>query len=141
MKQQFTPFVSDGCSFFPEGTKEDKSEWIKCCVIHDMEYWIGGTKQMRLAADKRLKKCVANKNANIISKMMFEGVRVGGKPQYKTDFKWGYGWTYNRGYLPVTPTEMKYIKTLMPKKGEDLRKFISKEKIDPEIEKVGPLSL
>lgn len=141
MSEQFTAFTSDGCSFFPEGTKLEKNKWIKCCVIHDMEYWIGGTEKLKLAADKRLKQCVASKDAEVIAKMMFQGVQIGGRPQYQTDFRWGYGWNYNRGYLPVHKKEMDYIKSISPKKGDDLRKYILKGKLDPEVEVVGPIKL
>jgi hypothetical protein len=106
-----------------------------------MEYWIGGTEKMKLAADNRLKQCVASKDSQLIAKMMFQGTQIGGKPQYQTKFRWGYGWNYNRGYLPVHEKEMNYIKSIAPKKGDDLRKYILKGKLDPEIEVIGPIKL
>jgi hypothetical protein len=30
------PFVSDGCSCWPD------SDWLKCCVEHDLFYWTAG---------------------------------------------------------------------------------------------------
>jgi hypothetical protein len=36
---------------------------------------------------------------------------------------------------------MDYIKSISPKKGDDLRKYILKGKLDPEVEVVGPIKL
>ena len=36
---------------------------------------------------------------------MLGGVRVGGSPYWPTQFRWGYGWPYPRGYQALSPDE------------------------------------
>lgn len=136
LNKQLAPFISDGCSFFPEGTKLDKDKWLRCCIIHDLAYWAGGTKAQKYKADTALRKCVALKDESIISKMMYIGTRVGGLPDYNTDFKWGYGWRYQRGYIKLNNREREYIKKMSPKKGQDLRHFLNTQKISSEIKNI-----
>lgn len=98
------PFVSDGCSAFPDGTFADNRLWQGCCVTHDKAYWQGGSYQQRLAADKVLKQCVTAIGKPNIAKLMLAGVRVGGSPHWPTKFRWGYGWSYPHGYdIPQLP--------------------------------------
>jgi hypothetical protein len=78
-------FKGDGCSKFPDGDYED------CCFAHDKEYYRGGTKAERRAADKRLAQCVRAKGHKYISRMMYLGVRVGGMAFLPTSFRWGFG--------------------------------------------------
>lgn len=107
---EITPFTSDGCSAFPDGTVLQQSLWLSCCTDHDKAYWQGGTKQQRLDADLALQQCVADVGEPIIADLMLAGVRVGGSPYWPTQFRWGYGWPYPHGYdkpplpsLPSTP--------------------------------------
>lgn len=39
------PFYSDGCSLSPDGYPNATidQKWVKCCVKHDVAYWIGGS--------------------------------------------------------------------------------------------------
>ena len=136
LNQQVSPFLSDGCSFWPEGTKRNKTKWIKCCILHDLKYWAGGTKAQRNKADTELKSCVEKVQGSIIAELMKDGTQVGGSPQFKTSFRWGYGWNYTRGYLSLTKKEKSYLKKISPKRGENLIKYLDKSKIDPEIEKL-----
>lgn len=136
MIKQLKPFISDGCSFWPEGTKENKTKWIRCCIIHDYKYWKGGTEKEREVADADLYRCIDKVQGSIIAEMMETGTNVGGSPIFKTSFRWGYGWNYTRGYLKISDKEKEYIRKLSPKRGEDLRKYLDKSKIDPEIEKI-----
>lgn len=124
IKRQIKPFTSDGCSFFPEGTNSEKQLWLKCCIIHDYKYWMGGTKKEREFADKELKSCVKNLNYDTIAKMMYIGTRIGGHPDIDASFSWGYGWKYKRGYKALSKVEIKELNKKGPKKGEDLRKYI-----------------
>ena len=75
----------DNCSWFPDG------DYADCCVAHDKEYFVGGTKAERKAADKRLQQCVRAKGHKYLSKMMYWGVRIGGVPWLPTSFRWGFG--------------------------------------------------
>lgn len=109
------PFVSDGCSAFPDGTLKQKELWLSCCQKHDFDYWQGGTYQQRLTSDKALKTCVANVGEPEIALLMLAGVRVGGTPYLPTKFRWGYGWPYPKFYGKLTPSELAQIKRLSKK--------------------------
>jgi hypothetical protein len=105
LADSIAPFTSDGCSSFPDGTLVEKTLWKNCCVVHDKAYWQGGTKQQRLAADVELKQCVESLGKPRIAELMLAGVRVGGSPYWPTQFRWGYGWTYPKGYGELTHQE------------------------------------
>lgn len=115
---EITPFTSDGCSAFPNGTLAQQSLWLSCCTTHDKAYWQGGTRQQRLDADLALQQCVADTGEPIIAELMLAGVRVGGSPYWPTEFRWGYGRPYPQGYdvplpnpLPTTPIIDMHIHT------------------------------
>ena len=107
------PFTTDGCSLFPNGTPENKSLWLQCCIEHDHAYWLGGTYKDRVAADNQLKRCVTGLDEKFIAAAMKIGVRVGGSPWLPTSFRWGYGWPYGRGYQAVSETEERLALKLM----------------------------
>ena len=89
------PFVTDGCSIFPDGV------WQRCCVEHDMRYWCGGTREQRCEADKDLQQCVAHspgRFVRVIAPFMRAGVWIGGTPWLPTYWRWGYGYPWLRGY-------------------------------------------
>jgi hypothetical protein len=103
------PFTTDGCSLFPDGTYAQQSLWMECCIRHDLAYWRGGTSQQRLQADQALRQCVTKVGEPEIAKLMLAGVRVGGSPYFPTWYRWGYGWSYQRGYAPLTPQEQQQV--------------------------------
>ena len=103
------PFTTDGCSLAPNGTLEHKDLWLKCCKEHDHKYWRGGTKAERLKADIELRDCIAAVGEPKIATLMLAGVRAGGTPYLPTGFRWGYGWSYFRGYQTLTDGEKKLI--------------------------------
>lgn len=112
--QDLEPFVSDGCSAFPDGTVKQKELWLDCCTEHDLAYWKGGTRQQRKQADLTLKECVSAVGEPEVATLMLAGVRVGGTPYLPTDFRWGYGWSYPRFYGPLTEDELAKIKKFSP---------------------------
>lgn len=88
LKEAPADFVGDGCSLFPDGDYGD------CCLAHDREYYRGGTRAERRAADGRLFQCVRAKGGlkhRFISDIMWMGVRIGGTPLLPTPFRWGFG--------------------------------------------------
>jgi hypothetical protein len=96
------PFTSDGCSglmswlwwtVFGHGPP-----WEGCCVTHDRAYWMGGTREERRAADRRVRECVAARGYPVIGWIMEKAVRIGGGPWWPTHYRWGYGWRWPRGY-------------------------------------------
>jgi len=78
-------FKGDGCTFFPDG------DYADCCLAHDRDYYRGGTKEERLASDKRLAQCIRGKGHKYLSKIMFLGVRLGGGAWLNAPFSWGFG--------------------------------------------------
>lgn len=95
------PFESDGCSvmsqlykLFTSGRKT--LPWRRCCVRHDVEYWVGGTAIDRLYADQKLRKCVANCGYPFIGDLMYLAVRAGGAWFWPTPWRWGYGFKYGQ---------------------------------------------
>lgn len=106
------PFISDGCSAFPDGTIDQKTLWLACCQQHDLDYWQGGTYQQRLASDKQLKQCVIEVGEPTIAALMLAGVRVGGTPYLPTSFRWGYGWSYPRFYGALSIEELAQVAKL-----------------------------
>lgn len=106
------PFITDGCSYFPDGRFEAKTAWRSCCQQHDFDYWQGGTYQQRLDSDKALKVCVANAGEPVIAMLMLVGVRVGGTPWLPSSFRWGYGWSYPRSYGELSKSERQQVKKL-----------------------------
>lgn len=69
---------------------------------------MGGTKEDRLAADRQLNKCVHEKNA-LQGFIMYYGVRIGGRPNYNTSYRWGYGWPKGRGYKQLSSLELESV--------------------------------
>ncbi len=103
---ELSDFSSDGCSLFPDGTFANRAWWCECCFDHDIAYWRGGTKEERLRADERLRDCVRERTTDKeLAEVMFLGVRSGGHPAFPTWYRWGYGWSYGKGYAPLTEGE------------------------------------
>ena len=107
---ELEPFTSDGCSAFPNGTIQQQTLWLNCCIKHDLAYWKGGTYEERLTADLALEQCVAKIGEPNVGKLMLAGVRVGGSPYWPTSYRWGYGWSYPRGYKALTTAERQQVK-------------------------------
>ena len=105
LAEELSLFTSDGCSMFPNGTAEQQSLWLNCCVQHDFAYWQGGLEKERVAADEALQQCVQAVGEPEIANLMLAGVRVGGSPYFPTSYRWGYGWPYPRGYKALTKEE------------------------------------
>jgi hypothetical protein len=112
LAEDIRPFTSDGCSSFPNGTLEQKELWLSCCEVHDYSYWVGGTYQQRLDADKALQQCVVAAGEPEIAQLMLAGVRVGGTPFLPTQFRWGYGWPFFRGYQVISEEERSQIEAV-----------------------------
>lgn len=91
------PFKSDGCSLWPDGN------WLACCVYHDYQYWLGGSRQERKATDRELRRCVSEKGQRTWGLLMYYGVRIGGVWWLPTRFRWGFGWDYPQTGPPTVP--------------------------------------
>jgi hypothetical protein len=85
---------SDGCTLIPDG------DIRPCCIIHDQEYYRGGTRDERRDSDKKLYDCVRKKKGfahKLFAPFIWLGVRIGGLPFLPTSFRWGFG-TKEKGY-------------------------------------------
>lgn len=113
--QPTKPFVSDGCSGFMSVLWRIFAgippPWEGHCLEHDMAYWQGGEKHLRLEADAKLMRAVADQGHPYWAVIIFLGVRVGGpwwlpfpslrriNGRWKFAFdgvRWGYGYPYPR---------------------------------------------
>jgi hypothetical protein len=91
------PFLSNGCTGFPDGTKENPMQWRHCCVLHDLAFWAGGCSQFREQADLELKRCVADTGSKFTAFLMYLGVRIGAHSPIKIKGEqWGNGWMDGR---------------------------------------------
>lgn len=96
-------FTSDGCSMSPDGSVVlVKTDFVPCCVQHDIAYWAGGTAKQKLEADNNLRICIAQKSNAFVASVYYRSVRLAGGPYFPTPFHWGYGWEKRRGYAPLS---------------------------------------
>ena len=92
---ELKPFVTDGCSMFPDGTPADQTRWQQCCITHDFAYYVGGPAALRDAADSALHECMLGASNSVLADLVYYGVRIGGTPVLPTPWRWGYGWAYD----------------------------------------------
>ncbi len=106
MRNILKPFTSDGCSSFPNGIPfNDENLWLDCCIKHDVHYWRGGTFKERKKADLGLQECITEKAGNALGEAMYLGVRAGGDTNLPFSWRWGYGWSIDRGYAELNSDE------------------------------------
>lgn len=114
LKNTLYPFTSDGCSVVPDGTLTNRTKWRKCCVQHDLKYWIGGTAEERKIADAALGACIGKIQNEVVGDIYYWGVRLAGGPNQLATYRWGYGWKYNRGYKALATSELEKAAQLVP---------------------------
>ena len=86
-------FSTDGCTLAPDGTFSKPTLWHECCVAHDLWYWGGGPKSLRMKTDDNLKSCIASKAGSTVATLFLLGVRVGSVSPFKLkNKKWGNAW-------------------------------------------------
>lgn len=106
------PFKTDYCTNYPEGTKTHPELWKHCCLIHDLNFWAGGSTQNRNKSDQNLKNCIHQSGAPITAWMMFLGVRIGSLSPIKySNKKWGHGWKNRSPYQLLSVDEINLIET------------------------------
>lgn len=88
-------FSTDGCSSFPDGhIPTQTTEWLDCCIIHDIDYWMGGEYDLRKKADENLGLCVSSRANPVLGQAMRYGVFIGGAPS-PAPWRWAYGWDFS----------------------------------------------
>ncbi|MBL7544810.1 MAG: hypothetical protein JNL11_13415 [Bdellovibrionaceae bacterium] len=117
-KPVLRPFASDGCSQSPNEILG--YDFVDCCVLHDLAYWLGGTSQEKEQSDRALQMCIAEKANSVVARIYYEGVSVGGAARGPNTFRWGYGWDYRRSYSPITSEERLQAERMY---GKDLYKL------------------
>ena len=113
------PFTTDGCSLWIDGTLEQPNLWRHCCVAHDLDYWQGGSEELRKKSDENIQACVTAAQGSGMANYIYTNVRWGGSPYWMSSYRWGYGWDYldglwPRGYKTPTAEEQAQIDQLLP---------------------------
>jgi hypothetical protein len=105
-----TPFSSDYCTSYVEGTRQQPQLWKHCCLEHDLYFWAGGSLDDRKAIDLRLKSCVAATGARTQAELMYLAVSIGGTSpiRFKTK-QWGHGWGERERYLSLSASETQLV--------------------------------
>ncbi len=107
-----TPFQTDYCTNYPEGTKEEPEKWKHCCLMHDMFFWAGGSREARNDADLELKQCTEKAGAPNHAKIMYYAVRLGSYSPIKySSKKWNYAWEGRPSYQALSLDDIKLITT------------------------------
>ena len=103
-------FSTDFCTNYAEGTKEEPDLWKHCCLMHDLYFWAGGTKDDRLDADRELKTCIEATGASQIARLVYLAVRAGSYSPIKyPDKKWNNGWVDRKEFDPLSSEELEMI--------------------------------
>ncbi|MBC7428953.1 MAG: hypothetical protein H7336_10100 [Bacteriovorax sp.] len=102
---KLTPFETDGCTMFVDGTREKPELWRHCCVEHDLRYWFGGSESDMDKTDLRLKDCVQKEAGVTWATLIYNGVRAGHHSPIKNKTQWGWAWNTGREKVPLTPAE------------------------------------
>lgn len=106
-------FEFDGCTKFFDGTPDKPDLWKNCCLIHDIKYWFGGTKEMQDKADFGLYQCVNQVTGEYWSSLIYYGVRLGHYSPIKFKYRFGWGWKEKRDstFFDLSSLEIDYIKS------------------------------
>jgi hypothetical protein len=107
---ELRPFSTDFCTNFPEGTRSRPDLWKHCCLIHDLNFWAGGSSVDRNAADLELRSCIEATGAKATARMMYWAVRTGSlSPVKYPEKRWGNGWPGRKVDLALAINEIERI--------------------------------
>ena len=98
------PFKTDLCTVLPNSLFY--MDWSRCCYEHDLELWIGGSKERRLKVDKQFRSCLKKKSNKLIAFLGYSAVRLGMKLPFKfNDMTWGNSRFSEPHYQSLTSLE------------------------------------
>ena len=70
-----------------------------------------GPQEERKKADEALRDCVLDRTKDkALAETMYLGVRAGGHPAFPAWYRWAYGWSYGRGYKPLSDAEKQRVR-------------------------------
>lgn len=115
---ELNAFQTDKCTLFPDGTNDFPELWSRCCVEHDLNYWMGGSSIDREIADLQFKQCVYTKGGAFLAWLMHSGVRIGGPSGYKAPWSWGYGWSARSDRRPLSSQEKDLVLRMLQESSE-----------------------
>lgn len=104
--QPLKPFLTDYCTAYPEGTRDQPDLWKHCCIEHDLYFWAGGSRDDRKETDLRLKTCVEATGEVEIARLIYAAVTIGGASpiRFKTK-EWGHAFEGRERYLSLSVDE------------------------------------
>jgi hypothetical protein len=105
----YRPFDTDFCTFFVDGTWTNPNAFKPCCLVHDLEYWRGGTLAEQKTSDLKLRECIADLGYPLLSHIIYHAVKLGHHSPVKTRYKYGWGRkklvNTNIDFLELSPEE------------------------------------
>jgi hypothetical protein len=134
-KLELEPFTTDGCTKYHDGTKENPTLWLHCCIAHDIAYWLGGTSDERKAADDNLFQCVSATGQPKTARIMYIGTRAGGGPLGQNSYRWGFGWNRVRDYKLLSDREKQMAYDMYGENLEGLKSDIGENKFTVKVPK------
>lgn len=115
------PFLTDYCTAYAEGTRDQPELWKHCCVEHDLYFWAGGSREDRKETDLRLKHCVEDTGAVEIARLIYAAVTIGGASpiRFKTK-EWGHAFEKRERYLVLSAEETALVINHLEHQNTDL---------------------
>lgn len=129
--QYIKNFHSDGCTYYPDGTKDEPTLWQHCCLEHDLRYWVGGDKIDQQISDLKLRQCVSAVSTQLRGTLMYHGVKLGHLSPIKSKYKWSWGWRHDKEFSALTAQEKKVALESISKTdiNEEIKKRFIKENL------------
>lgn len=100
----YEEFKTDGCSKAPDGILY-QDDILHCCVIHDQQYFMGGSRQERKRADVDFKQCIEDEGYVLAAELYYNAVRLMGTAGSGFSFRWGYGHSESFHYRHLSANE------------------------------------
>ena len=106
---RLSPFETDGCTLFIDGTNSRPGLWRHCCIEHDLRYWYGGSIEERDGADLQIRSCVEKAAGINWARVIYAGIRTGHYSPIKNKYQWSWGWQTKRENKTLSLEESNYV--------------------------------